>query len=552
MALSPDGSRLVYVGPSDSAQQRQLWVKRRDTYEATPLPGTANADGVTVSPDGEWVAFSARGTLRKMPIGGGASTTLADSVERHAGIAWLDDGTIVYVAVGWSLMRVSESGGTVTVLARPDSGSLGLVLPTALPGSRGVLFTSCDFYCVTDELRVIDLASGTARVLLRDARQGWYLPTGHLAYMVRNGEMLAAPFDLKSLELRGLPVPVLSDVELHEWVPIAAVSATGTVVMQLGNAASRSPAELLALVRVDRTGAQRLIDSAWTFRPSRGTGPGLALSPDGTRLAIGLYTNSGDDIWIKEMPAGPLARLTFDSTGAGRPRWTPDGRSVTYVASGNDLRRRSADGTGDTETVASHPNGINEALWSPDGRWLVLRTGGLAGQSGGRDIIGIRPGVDSAPVPLAAKPGVDESAAALSPDGNWLAYVSNETGRDEIYVRPFPATDRGKWQVSASGGRSPLWAHSGRELFFVDAERNMVVAPVEPVAALQLGPRRTLFTLADDLFYPNLASVYTPFDLTPDDQHFIMARWERGSAREAPRFLMVENWFEELNSKVKP
>jgi serine/threonine-protein kinase len=150
-----------------------------------------------------------------------------------------------------------------------------------------------------------------------------------------------------------------------------------------------------------------------------------------------------------------------------------------------------------------------------------------------------------------AKPGVDESAAALSPDGNWLAYVSNETGRDEIYVRPFPATDSGKWQVSTNGGQAPLWAHSGRELFFVDAERNMVVAPVQGGATIQFGARRVLFNLGEDLYLTGNEH-YTPFDLTPDDQRFVMARVVRRAADRERTFVLVENWFEELKAKVKP
>jgi serine/threonine-protein kinase len=555
IVITPDGSRLVYQGPGDSGQQRQLWVKRRDEYRATPLPGTTNTGGPFISPDGEWIAFGQNFQLKKMPITGGAVTTLADSANSGAGVAWLDDGTIVYVQRGtFNLMRVSEAGGPSTLLRAPEAQGRGLVSPAALPRGRGVLFTSCSANCAIGDLWVLDLESGDARVLLPGERQGGY-SSGHVAYVARDGQVFAAPFDLKALAFRGTPVPVLGGVAtMNGFVQNLTASSTGTLVMEVGNANTGGSGARHTLVWVDRTGTQRPVDSAWTFRLTQNAGNvGWALSPDGTRLAIGLNTDSGDDVWIKELPAGPLSRLTFDSTDDSRPRWTPDGRSVMYSRRKTELGRQRADGTGNTEIFLRFTDAgtIDEVLTSPDGRWLVFRRGGATGELGGRNIFGIRPGVDSAPVPLVAKPGVDESAAALSPDGKWLAYVSNETGRDEIYVRPFPATDSGKWQVSTNGGQAPLWAHSGRELFFVDAERNMVVAPVQGGGALQFGARRILFTLGEDLYLPN-SEHYTPFDLARDDQRFLMAREVRGAADRARAFVLVENWFEELKAKVKP
>jgi len=557
VVITPDGSRLVYQGPGDSGQRRQLWVKRRDEYQATPLPGTTPPGSQFISPDGEWIAFVQNFQLKKMPITGGAVTTLADSTVPWAGMAWLEDGTIVYVQRGtFNLMRVSEAGGRSTLVQAPEAQGRVLLFPAALPRGRGVLFTSCTNNCTTSDLWVLDLASGDARVLLPGERQGAYLHSGHVAYVARDGQAFAAPFDLKSLKFRSTPVPVLGGVAMgaNGFAQNVTVSSTGTLVLEVGNASAGGSGERHTLVWVDRTGVQRPVDSAWTFRLGQRQGNvGWALSPDGTRLAIGLETESGDDIWIKQLPAGPLSRMTFDTTDDSRPRWTPDGRSVMYIPRLPEVRQQRADGTGDTEIVLkfTDPGTINEALRSPDGRWLVFRRGGAQGASGGRNISGIRPGVDSAPVPLVAKPDVDESAAALSPDGKWLAYVSNETGRDEIYVRPFPATDTGKWQVSTNGGQAPLWAHSGRELFFVDAERNMVVAPVQGGASLQFGARRILFNLGDDLYLPN-SEHYTPFDLTSDDQRFVMARVVRRGEAAERTFVLVENWFEELKAKVKP
>jgi len=548
MELTRDGSRLVYLGPGDSGGQ--LWVKERDRYEATPLAGTAGAGIPATSPDGRWVAFVQRSQLKKMPVTGGAAITIADSAQGFA-TAWLDDGSLVYIGSGLDLRRVSENGGASTRVWR-DSTRAG-VFATPLPGARGVIFAACTQNCQPPDLRVLDLRSGASRSLqLPDATHGWYLPTGHLAYARLDGSMLAVPFDLGSLETRGAPVPLLDGITMQFGVlPLATISSAGTLVMGTGSA---GPAQfgLYEMLWVDRGGRSTAIDSTWRFSLSIANGNiGWELSPDGSRLAIGLHTSSGDDIWVKQLPRGPLSRLTFDSLAEQRPRWTPDGRSVMYLTGGttNGLHQRRADGTGRDSTVLVLPVNINEGVWSRDGRWLIIRTGGNTGVAGERDVSAFRPGVDSAPRPLVANRGYDESAAALSPDGRWLAYASDETGRTEVYVRPFPNTESGKWQISTSGGQAPLWAHSGRELFFVDASRNMMAVPVTGGTAFQAGAPTVLFRLDTGIFLtPN--EYYTPFDISPDDKRFIMARQIEAPDTGVATFILVENWFEELKAKV--
>jgi len=293
------------------------------------------------------------------------------------------------------------------------------------------------------------------------------------------------------------------------------------------------------------------LDSSWTFRHSQTNGNvGWSLSPDGRRIAIGLNTNSGDDIWIRDLVNGTLSRLTFDSTSEERPRWTPDGKSVTYMVDGlNSLRQRPADGTGKEQVlVDTSPQILLEGSWSADGTWLLLRVGGN-GPTKQRNILAFQPGVDSAPRELLASSQADESAPALSPDGRWLAYASDETGRTEVYIRPFPNVDDGKWQVSTNGGQAPLWAHSGRELFYVDAARNMMLAPVPAAGPSQMGARVKLFTLGNDVFL-NPNEWYTPFDISSDDKRFLMSRLVSAATTETPTFLLVENWFEEVKAKV--
>ena len=549
-ALSRDGAHLVYVGPAAGGAQ-QLWVKERNQVDAVPIPGTRNPTGFTISPDGQWIALVQNAVLRKIPLTGGAAIPLADSVF-FSGVAWLDDGTLVFSSTSMELTRVSEKGGARTKLWQSANAGVAPAMMTPLPSGRGVLFTECNANCSSSALYVFDFKTDSARQLLSNVMQGWYLPTGHLAYVNRNGEMLAAPFDLEQLEVRGEAVAVLNGIGLLIGVlPNLTMSGSGTLVMQTGGP-GRGQGARHELVWVDRAGLRTPVDSNWTFRLLELTGNnGWSISRDGKRLAIALTTGSGDDIWVKQLPAGPLSRLTFDSTAEERPRWTPDGQSVMYISSTGALMQRRGDGTGNERTVLNlMPKPILEAVQSPDGSWLVLRAGGRATQRGDRDIIGLRPGIDNAPRPLAADPSYDEAAPALSPDGRWLAYVSDESGTMEVYVRPFPETDGGKWQVSVNGGQAPLWAHSGRELFYVDGDRNMVVTPITAGPSLQLGAQQTLFSLGTDLYLGSPAH-YTPFDITADDRRFIMARQVEAAKSGPPgSFVLIENWFEELKART--
>jgi serine/threonine-protein kinase len=304
---------------------------------------------------------------------------------------------------------------------------------------------------------------------------------------------------------------------------------------------------------VDRTGAQLPVDSSWRFRFAQDEGNyGWSLSPDGNRVVINITASSGDDIWSRELPNGPASRMTFDASSEYRPRFSPDGRMVTYIlkrdpaqASGVLVQRR-ADGTGTVDTLLSVP--VLEGFRT-HGDWIVARTGGDVGGPG-RDIVGLRIGVDRAPRPLVANPAYDEAAPAVSPDGKWIAYESDETGRSEIYIRPFPDTDGGKWQVSENGGQAPLWARRGRELFFIDGRRRMVSVEVSAGAAPGLSARRILFTLGDHLNAMN-TGFYTPFDISGDDRRFLMASRAGMESSRAPTFLLVENWFQEVKTRMK-
>jgi len=275
-----------------------------------------------------------------------------------------------------------------------------------------------------------------------------------------------------------------------------------------------------------------------------------ALSPDGKRLAVSLLREGPRDLWIKELDQGPLTRFTFEGQTNQRPEWTRDGKTLTFISdrSGKgQLYSQRSDGNGTPQRLLAdkqEARSIAEGFWSVDGKWLVYRTGST--EAGAGDILGLQPAVDSMPVPLVAT-RFAETAPALSPDGRWLAYTSNESGPSEVYVRPFPNVGEGRWQVSIGGGREPVWAHSGRELFYKSFDDLLTVASVTPGAAFEVHGRKPLFMTADydnDVEHPR-------YNVSPDDQRFMMSRKTTSSESD---LVLVLNWFTELKTRlgIKP
>jgi serine/threonine-protein kinase len=408
-------------------------------------------------------------------------------------------------------------------------------------------------FASTTRIEALDLATGERTPLTPGVRPV-PLRSDRILFASREGQLLVAPWDPDSRELTGAAVPVVDGLQIApNGVPFFGLSESGTLLYWTGSPQST----FFEFVWVSRSGQVSPVDPGWTF-DADSDNRGWDLSPDGTRLALKARTDLGRDIWMKELPDGPMSRFTFAEGEDRFPRWDASGRNVTFLSArdGNlDVWTKGADGAGVPELLYDHEQTLAEAEWSPDGQWLIFRTGGTANAQGGRDIFGIRPGQNNPAVALVASP-FDEAAPALSPDGRWLAYHSDETGRREVFIRPFPDTESAKYQVSNGGGRSPVWAHSGEELFYLADETNasttgglraLMSATVRPGPAFAVVERRVLFTVPEGFYFANNSTSYL---VTGDDQRFLMARLAESDDPESRNeLILVQNFFEELRAR---
>ena len=545
VALTSDGSRVIYAGPGLSDGEGRLWVKRRDRAEGEPIPGTEGTTLMAVSPDDHWLALAQPGGLKKISIDGGVAVPLADMrVGDVASLTWLDDGTILYgTTLGpsgpYAVRKIAARGGATTDVWSSDTLYPRSLSP--LPAGHALL-TTCLAPCNQPTAYVLDPASGQAREILSNVNVLAYAG-GVLLFVRSGGSVFAVRFDPDALEVRGEPVALPYQVRSITSMPSLAMSPSGTMVLGSGDGPRQG--DRYRLVWVDRSGGTAPIDESFAFEMTVFAGNyGWALSPDGARLALGEHQSGADGIWVKALPRGAASVLT-PGGGAWRPRWTGDGRWVTFLTDTTFSMRR-ADGAGADSVLWR--GGADEGLVSADGRWLLLRRGAVSSAAGGRDIYAMRLGVDSVPRPLLAEP-YDEMAMALSPDGHWLAYQSNETGRVEIFVRPFPGVDSGKVPVSSQGGTGPLWARDGSALYYLRSDNNMMEVPVGRDGTLDVGHARALFPLPTGVSGVP-ADYYTPWDIAADGR-FIMAVLADADASGVGALQVVENGLSEVKAMLR-
>jgi serine/threonine-protein kinase len=542
--LGPEGTGMVYYGRREATGGFQLWYRRYEDLRATPIANSSGGTDPSISPDGSEVAFAQSGQLWALPLGGGVPRALADSV--FCCPSWAPDGeSVYYVDASNNATRVPSSGGAPEIVMESDS-STSLAWFRVTPSGKSGVYTS---YGNQTMIGAIDLDS-RERTVLTEGIAARPTATGHLVFASSGGELLAAPFAEDPLRLTGPAVPLVAGVFVTgNGIPRFSINKEGTLAYWEGEGNTGSE-----LVWMTRTGSSSLVEPGWTFNAGGGN-RGWSLSPDGAKIAVRVSTEAGNDIWIKELNGGPRTRLTFWQGEDRDPNWLPDSRTVSFLSSmplpgdstppGDfNLWVQVADGSRSAELVLDHPASISEAVMSPDGNSAIVRSTGLASVDGGRDIF-------SADLASAATEAIlatpfDESAPKLSPDGRWLAYQSNESGRDEVYVRPYPETDRARVQVSTEGGLAPRWARDGSELFFLSGDREMMAASITVAGgALRIASREVLFDLPSSVLVGDRT---TQYDVS-NDGRFLMLRTASGDEDES-RMVIVRNFLEEVKARV--
>ena len=540
LVISRRGDRVAFSGESDTV--RRLYVRAINDIEALPIPGTESANNPFFSPDGRWLGFEQEGRLRKVLLDGGSPVTIAaiPNVSR-CGASWGQDDTIV-VGGDTGLWRVPADGGTLSPVTTPDAsrGEVSHRWPQILPGGRDVLFTIVAPRHLPQDARigVVSLETREWRVVAEGTGYARFSPTGHLI-SARLGSLFAAAFDPARLTLTGPAVPVLDDVQMNVAGGLYAdfdVSASGALVYVPGFS---RPLER-SLLWVNRQGHREPVTR--TRRPFV-TQP--RLSPDGHRLAVTVETQGGGgDMWVLDLDRDAWTRLTSQRLG-NTPEWSPDGRWLAFTTAdaAGSITRIAADGSSAAEGPSGPLGTVNLDAWLPDGRGLVFSQ---LNNETWYDI-GIWKAEGGTPRLLLASPYL-ECCAALSPDGHWMAFVSNESGRFEIYAQPFPGPGA-KRPVSTEGGIQPRWSRDGRELFYrtLGERPKLIATPMETRGDLRVGPGRPLF---DDVFAGRMNYFPATYDVSLDGQRFLFI--EEPEAAPIPRqIVLIPNWSDELRAKLK-
>jgi len=538
VALSPDGSKLVYA--ASNGDGRQLYLRDLGRQHAVAIQGTEGASSPFFSSDGAWIAFHANDALKKVPIDGGEARTIADGVPPPFGASWGDTGEIVFAPAETSgLLRVPAGGGVPEVLTEldPSQGEAAHRLPQLLPGGRAVLFTVLKgMFSENAEIVVEWLDTHERTVLVRGGSDGRVVPTGHLVF-ARQGALMAAPFSLERLAVTGEAVRVVEDLmhtsgaastTLDSGVAQYSFSASGSLVFVPG---ATYPPLTRQLVWVSRDGtAQPLpFPDGWYTAPR--------ISPDGRQIAYAAGRRAQRDVWVHDVQLGTSRRLTFDGLSGG-PVWSPDGARLAYPADRGDgvwnLYAVAANGDGRPTRLTTSDQTQFASSWAPNGMLTFVEASGT--------MWALATEVRDAPF-LLANTTFRTGWPALSPDGAWLAYTSNETGQEEVWVRA--VTGAGPpVRISTEGGWGPAWSRDGTELFF-RSQGLMMASRVATAGTFTHTKPRALF----DASPYDQASPTRAYDVGPDGRFLMVASREQ-DPRPVTRIQVVLNWFDDLRQRV--
>jgi eukaryotic-like serine/threonine-protein kinase len=530
LALSPDGAHVAYEVIGGDGRQ-QLYLRSLDEFDAKPIMGTEDACCPFFSPDNRWLAFSEGTKLKRVAVSGGAIQVICDHPGNY-GATWGADDTIVFSpSANEGLYRVAASGGTPQVVTKPDRDNheKGHRQPQFLPDGKAVVFTIVPNNVRSfDEARVavLSLDTGQIRVLVEGGTNPRFVPTGHLMY-ARGPTLFAAPFDPRRSQITGQSAPALDDVrtELDGGSMDLSVSGDGLLAYIRGSLSGDDN----RVVWVDRQGrAEPLMDA-------RGAFASAGLSPDSKRLALTI-TGPNDQLWLYDFARGTLTQLTFawDNMTA---YWTPDSKRIAFLSDRSgppNFYWLTPDGSGRVERLTDGPARQGGGSWLPDGKSFAYVD---VAPATGWDIWLLTVEPERRVRPLIQRP-FDQWFARFSPDGRWLAYASDETGRTEVYVQPFPALGE-RWQISNDGGTQPMWDRHGRELYYQNG-RKLMAASLRTQPTFAAARPRLLFT-GPYVWGANI-------DVAPDGR-FIMI--ESGPSQAPPtQITLVQNWLEELKRRV--
>jgi eukaryotic-like serine/threonine-protein kinase len=464
LAISPDGRKIVFTGTEKG--QSRLWLRALDSTAARPLAGTDSANYPFWSPDGRSVGFFADGKLKRLDIEAGSVQTLADASAGRGG-AWTGDGVILFAPQAGPIYRISATGGERSQLTFVDAQQRGHRFPQLLPGGRHFLYYTTGSP-QTRGVYVAQLEGSEKRWLLDADAAAVYARPGHLLF-VRQGTLFAQSFDPVGLKLTGNPFPVARDVAVDSGVGIAALSSSpaGPIVYRTGSARGQKQ-----LAWFDRSGKE--IGSVGPPDEAE-TSWGPSMSPDGRSVGLTRTVDGNQDVWLLDTERGVLRRFTSNQAAELNPIWSPDGSRIVFTSDRQGVGsffQKSAAGTGSEEPLLTTALAKQPSDWSPDGRFLLYR---VQDPKTRYDIWAVRLDGDQKPFPV-VQTNFDERDGQFSPDGKWIAYESDESGRFEIYVQPFPGPGL-KWPISTNGGAQVRWRHDGKELFYIALDDRLMAVP---------------------------------------------------------------------------